>query len=610
MMTRTLSRWLISIALAVLALVAINLLVTTTSVQGQPAAALINCAGSIQACIDDANDGDTILIAAGRYTESLTLSKPVSLTGVNSATTIIHAVAGQRVLTVTGAMISNSVVISGLTFTGGNADSGGGILADHDLNLIDVRIMSNTAQNGGGGLLAGGVVNLVNTDFISNSAAQQGSGILALTVTIKGGRFERNTGSSALFIENSLELTGTQFISNVGREGGGAAFVGQTAWITNAYFQGNQCFNYPASSYGGALYLGGSISTTNRFVIEYSTFVHNYAYLGGGIAALGNVTLINSRFENNNSYYDGGGIFADEYGPLIISDSVFISNSSQLAGGGIRAWGPLTITHSQLIQNRSTQNAGGGLAAAGETLIEDTQFMSNTAFGPGGGAIAWMTTTIQDSQWEGNRCISWGCFGGALVAINDLHIVDSRFISNSATYWGGGLYREQMGGGRIENTLFAQNGSTYGGAAVYLKSDGVTTILHTTIADTISNTTSAIAIVAGSVEVTNTIITNHAIAVQNAGGAATEDFNLFFQNAIDSSGVITGSNSLTGNPRFLDPAHGNYHLGPHSAAIDRGVDAGVYVDLDGKPRPVGVGFDIGAYEFQLIKVLYLPLIRK
>jgi hypothetical protein len=150
----------------------------------------------------------------------------------------------------------------------------------------------------------------------------------------------------------------------------------------------------------------------------------------------------------------------------------------------------------------------------------------------------------------------------------------------------------------------------YSGAAIYLNTPGTTTILHTTIADTTSNTTSAIAIVAGSVEVTNTIITNHAVAIQNAGGSATEDFNLFFDNTSDTSGVINGSNSLSDNPRFLDPAHGNYHLGPNSAAIDRGVDAGVYTDLDSNPRPVGAGFDIGAYEYQLIKVVYLPLIRK
>src|SRR6266852_258621 len=94
------------------------------------------CASTIQGCIDIANPGDTILISAGDYTESLTLSKTVSLTGALSSTTILHALPNTRVLTVTGAAVNSSVVISGLTFTGGMVTGtlscpescGGGIL--------------------------------------------------------------------------------------------------------------------------------------------------------------------------------------------------------------------------------------------------------------------------------------------------------------------------------------------------------------------------------------------------------------------------------------------------------------------------------------------------
>src|SRR5205085_425284 len=77
------------------------------------------CASTIQACIDLANPGDTILISPGNYTESLTLSEAVSLAGALSSTTILHALPNTRVLTVTGAAVDSSVVISGLTFMGG-----------------------------------------------------------------------------------------------------------------------------------------------------------------------------------------------------------------------------------------------------------------------------------------------------------------------------------------------------------------------------------------------------------------------------------------------------------------------------------------------------------
>jgi hypothetical protein len=82
------------------------------------------CGATIQACIDAAQGGDTIFIPAGDYTESLTLSKAVSLTGELSSTTILHALPNTRVLTVTGAAADSSTLISGLTFAGGQALGG------------------------------------------------------------------------------------------------------------------------------------------------------------------------------------------------------------------------------------------------------------------------------------------------------------------------------------------------------------------------------------------------------------------------------------------------------------------------------------------------------
>jgi pectin methylesterase-like acyl-CoA thioesterase len=128
---------------------------------------------TIQAAINAASPGDTVIIPAGTYTESLTLSKAVSLTGVSSATTIIHALSNQRVLTITGATINNSVVISGVTVTGGNLDSGlggGGIFITNNAQplLQNMIIANNRASNGGGILVDFGIpVSLVNLRVIS-----------------------------------------------------------------------------------------------------------------------------------------------------------------------------------------------------------------------------------------------------------------------------------------------------------------------------------------------------------------------------------------------------------------------------------------------------------
>jgi hypothetical protein len=42
----------------------------------------------------------------------------------------------------------------------------------------------------------------------------------------------------------------------------------------------------------------------------------------------------------------------------------------------------------------------------------------------------------------------------------------------------------------------------------------------------------------------------------------------------------------------------NFRLQPGSPAIDKGVNTGISIDLDGKPRPVGLLPDLGCYEKQ------------
>jgi hypothetical protein len=62
-------------------------------------------------------------------------------------------------------------------------------------------------------------------------------------------------------------------------------------------------------------------------------------------------------------------------------------------------------------------------------------------------------------------------------------------------------------------------------------------------------------------------------------------------------GEIVSNDNLKTDPRFVNPASGDYRLGPGSQAIDAGLDVDVTVDLDGTDRPQDEGFDIGAYEF-------------
>jgi hypothetical protein len=67
------------------------------------------------------------------------------------------------------------------------------------------------------------------------------------------------------------------------------------------------------------------------------------------------------------------------------------------------------------------------------------------------------------------------------------------------------------------------------------------------------------------------------------------------------SGDIVGPYAVAGSsnadPRFVDEANGNYHLGAGSPARDA-VDSGPATDFEGDTRPQGPRFDIGADEAQ------------
>jgi uncharacterized repeat protein (TIGR01451 family) len=74
-------------------------------------------------------------------------------------------------------------------------------------------------------------------------------------------------------------------------------------------------------------------------------------------------------------------------------------------------------------------------------------------------------------------------------------------------------------------------------------------------------------------------------------------------NEVDWAGsgtILTGTagNNVWGAPAFAAPQIGDYHIDLGSAAIDRGVNAGVASDIDDEPRPIPAGgkVDLGADE--------------
>src|SRR5579859_258867 len=527
------------------------------------------CGATIQACIDGASAGDTILISADDYTESLTLSKAVSLTGALSSTTILHALPNTRVLTVTGAVVNSSVVISGLTFTGGLVtgtlacpDScGGGILITDTAQplLVNVRLISNTAAFDGGGLWTGGSIEADGSQFINNRAlgapvsyyyvGGNGGGLSASSANLVGSQFISNSALYGGGVQAfTLVMTGTQFTSNASTFGGGGAFA--YSLVTT----GTQFISNTTSGSGG----GASTQLVNASGGLFEA--NSAAGIGGGLAMAPcascgpDATLIGTQFISNTAAGDGGGLGSTTV--VYLAGGRFQGNTAY-SGGGIYAnqiqyyW-----SGTQVVGNSATTNGGGIYAGCGcvtypsGSIINGIQVMSNTA-GTHGGGIDGRYLFVQDALVQNNTA---GTQGGGIYA-GGLYVSNTHVISNSAATAGGGAESTSLAS--VTASQFVQNQCTsagcQGGGLVATVCNGCTG-LSAILANTqfLSNTAGqgAGAWVTGTANLTGGLFQNNQAITGMGGGLVGSDAvaitgTTFLSNTSYAGATAISANTLT-----------------------------------------------------------------
>ncbi len=151
---------------------------------------------SIQRGISMAIDGDTVLVAAGTYTENINFNgKNISVVGDNRETTIIDGNQSGSVVTVENGEDSTAM-LSGFKIINGYAKEGGGIYCSNsNPRLTDLIIKDNTTHANspyGGGIYFNQCSNVViNRVSVSNNYAHYGGGIYGFksTVDIKNSEF-------------------------------------------------------------------------------------------------------------------------------------------------------------------------------------------------------------------------------------------------------------------------------------------------------------------------------------------------------------------------------------------------------------------------------------
>jgi hypothetical protein len=559
---------------------------------------------TIQEAIYAAEDGDTIRVAAGTYTgtmsctywgggtftNTLCITEDITLLGGYNPVDFSMRDPDQYTTTVKwegepGHIVMHlvngtSATIDGFEITGATGAPIGAIyIRDSAPTIRHNRIAGNHTAGHGGGIY----VTTNSTPTIESNV------ILSNTADESGGGIAVRYGATAV-------ISGNLIVYNEAITNGGGIYVteGSVVTLTN-----NQILSNTVANNGGGGFLAENGSS---FVMSGNTFQGNFAgCCGGGMAAWWNTTgtITRNTFRGNTARdWSGGGV-------LLVAGSFDVMSN--------------TIT-----ENHADAYLGGGVAVAGEdgyaTLVRNI-VMSNTASAGGGGiSIDWGPTAVVKSNLILSNTAHAGTGSGLRIASAEV-LVDGNLIADNSTDldWGQGAIGVTADGQSravtITNNLIVDNADR--GLIAY--SDEVVVVNNTIAANTQEGVVLSGPWVMEFLR-NNIIASNEWCGIVADAGAeyAIIDYNDVWNNGGGDgnycdygSGTVPpapGPGSISADPQFVDAAAGDYHLAWGSPAVNAGTNAGAPTyDKDGVPRPQMGRVDMGAYELLTPHIVYLPI---
>ena len=496
---------------------------------------------TVQAAINVAGYGDTVLVGPGTYTGSgdwviNPSGKPITIRATGtSEETILDGEGARRVVlcssgegadtviegfTITGGRSyyggagiychESSPAITNCTISGNTAPSsgfGGGIRCDNSSPTIrNCNITANWTSNSGGGIFAQGGSPLIEDCLLGQNAAEKCGGAVycdsdcslqlrscELTENTAGVIFE-DGGSAVYFLDSSIDIFKCSFLSNqiIGDGRGCILSDAGNVTINGCLFQGN-------TSFGTILWFGNDTQAT----VTDCTFERNVASSHTIYSTAVNWTsqstpkllLVGCTFRNNAC----GGVYVRNTIPwpdvgtdttsAVIRGCVFDSNQGNYYGGGIQLGAPvtdtITIESCEFLSNYAVW--GGGIYSSSATVVvSDCSFDGNAS--PEGGAIhnRYGTVTVSDCLVLGNQANTGG--GGFWLSQCNATIRNCSFTDNSAVGDGGGIYVNGLDYGdppintrvTLSDCTFEGNLSSHIGGGLSLIHGGVHEVIRCT----------------------------------------------------------------------------------------------------------------------------------
>jgi uncharacterized repeat protein (TIGR01451 family) len=282
--------------------------------------------------------------------------------------------------------------------------------------------------------------------------------------------------------------------------------------------------------------------------------------MGGGVYIItATATIKNNRVFSNTARRNGGGLYLRQSNATL-QDNIVTNNTADVYGGGLHlTYSDATLIANTIIDNTALAERGGGLRL----------YDSDAA-------------TVRGNTISGNTA---RLGGGVDLYISDATLINNIVADNRARAAGSALYIYYSSPRLLFTTIARNTGGD--GSGVYVTGPGETWLVYSTVT------------------LTNTILVSHSVGISvTEGNTVTINGVLWHDTPITVSqsvtGLVTVQNQYTGDPACVSPTNGDYHIGPGSAAIDAGMDAEVDHDIDGDPRPLGSGYDLGADEAGLI----------